>query len=267
MAITSAAQRPLATGMGMALTVLLLGAYMPAQAGANRGASTQTTPNHLTLGVGIAVAPRYQGSDDYDGEPVPLVNAQYGRLFVRTGDGIGLNLITTSDITAGVGVKLMDGYDDDDVPAGIDELDRELGARVFVSSNLNGAVATLAATKAITGSDRGLLVDANLTYPMSISSRLTLKPGAGMTWASEDYMDSYFGVSSHESVASGLGRYQPTSGFKDVYFRVSASYRLTSSLRVLGSVGVTHLIGEAADSPLVEEETQPVSFVGLAYTF
>lgn len=263
MAITAAGKRPLAWGIGMTLAVLGLCATGPAQAAPGRHA----TPDHLTLGLGVAARPQYQGADDYDATFVPLINAKLGRFFIRNGDGIGMNVITGNHFTAGAALKLMRGYDSDDVPAGIDELDREVGARLFIKSNLNGAIGTLSATQAISDSDRGLLLEANLQYPMAISHRLVLTPGIGTTWASEDYMGSYFGISSHEAAASGLDRYSPDSGFKDIYARLRARYRLTERVNVLGSVGLTHLVGEAADSPLVEQDTQLVSFVGLAYTF
>jgi outer membrane protein len=50
-------------------------------------------------------------------------------------------------------------------------------------------------------------------------------------------------------------------------FRVAVSYRITDHIGALGSIGVTHLLREAADSPFVERQTQPVAFMALTYTF
>lgn len=105
-------------------------------AGRNTAMPEQEDSNHLTLGLGVAAVPQYQGSDDYEAEPVPIVDAQYGRFFIKTGDGIGVNIIKTPTFTAGASINIMSGYDEDDVPEGIEELDSSLGASLFVSSTL-----------------------------------------------------------------------------------------------------------------------------------
>src|SRR5699024_10070201 len=214
-------------------------------------ASRQDDSNHLTLGLGVAALPQYQGSDDYEAEPVPIVDAQYGRFFIKSGEGIGMNIIKTPTFIAGASIDVMSGYDEDDVPDGIEELDSSLGARLFVSARFDGLVTTLAATRAVTESDRGLVLNAALAYPLLATERFTITPTLHTTWANDKYMNSYFGVDSSEAAASGLDYYQPESGFKNISLRVSASYRITESVIVLGAVGVTHLLGDAADSPLV----------------
>lgn len=287
----SESNRPVATGgwwavaalvvlaYGIALLVLAYGIATPARAESdvegeradkkNQTASTaeRERSDHWTLGAGVAARPEYQGSDDYSADPVPLFDIQYGRFFAKTDEGIGANIVDTPRFTAGAGVNLMDGYDGDDVAQGVDDADIALGARIFASTRLKGVVATLAATQAVTDTDRGLLVDAELAYPITASERFTITPSVGVAWANDKYMDGYFGIDASESAASGLRQYRPTNGFKDVSFRISARYRITDSISGIGAVGVSHLLGEAADSPIVERETQPVAFVGLAYTF
>lgn len=245
--------------MCFVLAALIAGAPAPAKAQENK--------DHWTLGAGVAMVPKFQGSDDYKARPVPLVDVKYGRFFAKTSNGIGVNIVETSTFTAGASVDWMEGYDADDVPAGIREVDDALGARIFVSARFDGLVATLAATQAVTESDRGLLIDAGLAYPIHATGRLTITPSLGTTWANEKYMNGYFGIDAAEAAASGLNRYEPTNGFKDVSFRIGARYRITDSVSAVGSLGVTHLLGEAADSPLVEEKTQPTALLGLTYTF
>lgn len=211
--------------------------------------------------------PRFQGSDRYKTEPVPLVDVKIGRFFATVGEGIGFNIVQTPSVTAGVSANWMQGYDSDDVPAGIRGVDDALGARVFVSARYNGAIVTLAATQAVTDTDRGLLVNAGLAYPLHVTERLALTPGLGITWANGRYMDSYFGIDPSESAASGLDRYRAASGLRDVSFRIGASYRLTDSLTAVGMLGVAHLLGEASRSPLVERKTQPMAAFGLTYAF
>ncbi|MCF8481066.1 MAG: MipA/OmpV family protein [Rhodospirillum sp.] len=279
-------KRPIPAGAWFTLTLLVLGTPIAARAepdiklgpldGVTIGAAeTPEEPTsddwdwtlEATLGAGVAAVPLYQGSDEYTAQPLPLVDVTYGPFFAKVGEGIGLNVIDTPMVTAGASVTWMQGYDEDDTPAGIDGLDSAMGARLFVTGRYKGAVATLAATQAVTDTDRGLLVDAKLAYPIHPIERLTIIPSLGATWADERYMDGYFGVNGSEAAASGLGRYEPSAGFKDIDFRLGASYRVTDSIGLIGMVGVTQLVGEAADSPLVEQRTLPFALVGLTYTF
>src|SRR5690554_1196248 len=74
--------------------------------------------DRMKIGAGAAVVPRFQGSDEYRVRSVPLIDFQKGRLFARTGDGIGLNIIQTPRFTVGGGVNWMTGYRSKDVPDG-----------------------------------------------------------------------------------------------------------------------------------------------------
>lgn len=267
--------------MGMCLTmaVVACGAAQPAMAGSGASAEPPhesghavTAPRqygskHYTLGAGVAARPHFQGADGYEGELAPLVDVQIGRFFAKSGEGIGYDFIGTPALRAGVAVNWMQGYDRDDAPAGLNEVKDALGARVFASMRIKGAVATVAGTKAVTESERGLLINANLAYPISSTSRLTIVPSLGAAWADDDYMESYFGVDAAEAAASRFNQYLPQGGMRDVSFRLSASYRVTEKMSFVTFAGVSHLLGDAADSPFVERKTQLLGLIGLAYTF
>jgi len=279
MTIVPAPRRSLACGKWLTLAAMACAAPEIANGGPGIEAEPTdeigrvTTPpdpkgsNHFTLGAGVAATPHFQGSDGYQGEPVPLVDAQFGRFFARSGEGIGLDAIETQTFRAGLAVNWMQGYDDDDAPRGLDEVKDALGARLFASVRFKGTVTTVAATKAITESERGLLLNASLARPVPLTSRLTIVPSIGTTWADEDYMVSYFGVDPAEAAVSGFSPYRPGSGFKDASFRLAASYRITNKTSIVAFAGVTHLLGDAADSPFIERKTQPLGLVGLTYSF
>lgn len=265
--------------MWLALAVQAFGITSPALAGsdvvvgppdgANLSAAEpkRRDSDHWTLGAGAAATPRFQGADGYEVQPLLLVDVKYGRFFAKVGDGIGFNVIENPTYTAGVSINWMKGYDEDDVPKGVQGVDSALGARLFGSARFQGVVATLAATQAITEKGRGLLINAGVAYPINVTERLKITPSLGASWANGKYMNSYFGIDSSEAAASGLAQYEPTSGFKDVSFRVSASYRVTDSISAVGSIGLTHLLPKTGDSPLVERRTQPLALMGITYTF
>ncbi len=234
---------------------------------ATAGGAHAAESDRLKIGAGAAVIPRFEGSDEYRVRPVPLIDFQKGRFFARTGDGIGLNIVQTSRFTMGAGVNWMKGYRDSDVPDGIGKLSDALGGRLFVSTRVAGAVATLSATQAITKSERGLVANARVSYPYTLTERLKLIPSVSVNWANAKYMDSYFGVNAGQSAASGLAQYRPSAGFKDVSLRLAVNYELTKDWSVSGAVGASRLLGDAADSPLVERKSQLQAMAGVAYTF
>lgn len=270
MTLISTPPRSAAAGLWLVLGMLTSApawAESPQTSRSAGRADVGTAEDRWRLGAGAAVLPVFQGAEEYEVQPVPLVDIRYGRLFAKTGDGIGVDIIRTGAITAGLAVNWMTGYDADDMPRGIDGADDALGARLFLSARLRGMVATLAATQAITETDRGLLIAGSLAYPIRATDRLTITPALGATWANARYMTGYFGITATEAAASGLPRYEPAAGLKDVSLRIAAAYRITDNISAVGSVGVVTLLGDAADSPLVERETTPIALLGLTYSF
>jgi outer membrane protein len=87
----------------------------------------------------------------------------------------------------------------------------------------------------------------------------------GTTWASDDYMESFFGIDSGQSAASGLKEYNADAGIKDVNIGLAAGYSITPRWRVGGKLGYKRLVGDAADSPIVDDEDQFFAGITLSY--
>ena len=82
-------------------------------------------------------------------------------------------------------------------------------------------------------------------------------------------MSDYFGVSTVQagSSAAGLGAFDADAGFKDIHVQLSADYDINNRWSIMGGVGYKRLIGDAADSPIVETEDQFSATLGLTYRF
>ncbi len=100
-----------------------------------------------------------------------------------------------------------------------------------------------------------------------LNAQTKLTASIGTAYASDDYMTSFFGVTAAQSAASGLARYTPDAGFKDVSAGLTAAIDLSDRWTLLLTGRYTHLIGDAADSPVVESESQFFGGLGLAYKF
>ncbi|WP_004582256.1 MipA/OmpV family protein [Marinobacter nanhaiticus] len=223
--------------------------------------------DHVAVGIGSAALPRFQGSEDYRAEPVPLVDIKQWRFFAKTGDGIGLNLYEGRRVTVGASVSWMQGYDEDDVPEGIGELDSELGGRVFISTELYGITATVSGTQALSEEERGLIATARIAYPYQLTERFLIVSSIAANWGDEQYMNSYFGVDGTRAANSGLPLYEPSAGFKDVSLRLAFRYELSADWGVGGAIEGSQLMNTAYDSPFVETKTQARALVGVTYRF
>jgi outer membrane scaffolding protein for murein synthesis (MipA/OmpV family) len=87
------------------------------------------------------------------------------------------------------------------------------------------------------------------------------------TWADDNHMKSYFGVTSAQSARSGLRRYDAKSGFKRIDASASVSYLMTENWTLTGAGGVGFLIGDAKESPISKKDIQPFAMLGVSYTF
>jgi outer membrane protein len=223
--------------------------------------------DHITIGIGGLYAPAYHGADDYRFQPLPLVDVKWGRFFVNLQDGVGANLLDSEHVTIGVGLTPVGGYRAKDAPDGIGKLSLGLGGRGFVKLRQGGFEATLGATKIITGNTEGVIADASLAYPITASDKLMLIPSIGTTWGDRKHSNRYFGVTAAQSAASGLPQYRAGSGLIDAKAELAVVYRLTDRIGVMAMGGVSSLLGDAKDSPIVYHKTRPYGVFAVTYSF
>lgn len=257
---------PLFASVTFLASLLSTGAQAQDNYGSNV-ASEATSGNHITLGIGGAALPEFQGSKDYFIQPIPVIDIKQGSFFLRLGDGIGVNVIDAPNFQAGFSVTPVRGYDADKVPAGIGKLGTSIGGRGFVSGTMGGVVGTLAVTAPFSGDAKGMFVEGEISYPLRVTDRLLIVPGLRATWADKKYLGRYFGVNAQQAVASGLPEYRPSSGFQDAGATLAIKYRLTDHISVVGSALMTRNFDRVMDSPFTERKWQPAGILGVAYTF
>ena len=95
---------------------------------------------------------------------------------------------------------------------------------------------------------------------------LTLTPGIGVQWNSENQNQYYYGVSHRESAKSGLSSYDPNSSWNP-YLELSANYRFAGSCNVYGTARYTRLSDEITGSPIIDKSWTGLLSTGVTYTF
>jgi MipA family protein len=217
----------------------------------------------FTLGAGAGAAPDYEGSDDY--EPVPLWNLRAANLyhpktFVQVvGPRLRSNFLPSDHWRLGLAgqfIKKRDDVENDRV----DELENVdasvmlgvVGGYDFLADQQQDLVLELEVRQDV-ANDNGFLATVRGIYGGRLTERWRFDASVGSTWASEDYMSSYFGIDAADAARSGLDQFSADEGFKDVSFGGALTYRILERWSVSGLASYTRLIDDAADSPLVDD--------------
>ena len=239
--------------------------------------ATPTAGLHGSVGVGVGVMPEYEGAKDSKMRATPNINLYYGESLFFTRMTAGANLLRYKTeqgvaITAGPLLGLRHGREQDDHEAlnGLGDIDRALDAGGFVRLRKQGWQAAVDVRQNVTDTDQGATVNFSAGYGMPLSPRLRLRTHFDATWASSDYMKTFYGIDALQSAQSGIAQYEAGSGFKHVGASLMADYSINREWAGFASLRYKRLVGDAADSPIVANSGDRDQFsagVGIKYRF
>lgn len=224
--------------------------------------------DHLTIGLGGMYQPSYTGSSNYEFQPILALDFKRSNFFVNFEDGIGFAPIDNDTFTVGAGVVVIfDNYEREDVPNRFNKIDMGAGARGFVSVRQFGFEATAGLTQIFAGGTKGMIADFSLSRDIVVNDRLFLTPSIGARWANAKHNDRFYGVNALQAQESGLQEFRPGAGLLDAEAELMLQYRLTDQIGIGVGGGVTTLLGNVKDSPIVTKKTAPSGMAFLTYTF
>lgn len=249
------------------LCALLAGVATPVLA--QDAATTPKRQYEIDLGIGGVISPKYEAADGYSFKPFPIIAV--GRFFVP-----GLGQVVDGKKRRGIFFYPSFGWQGERSPSddsdlrGTDTVDwaLELGlGGGFRTDHFRAFVELRQGFNGHTGQVGELGFD-GIVFPLE---RLEVSFGPRASFASNEYMDTYFGISSAEAARSGgnLSRYNPSAGFKSLGLETRFSYDWTDTTRLHLRAGYDRLIGDAADSPFarVGSKDQFNVGVGVSYKF
>jgi outer membrane scaffolding protein for murein synthesis (MipA/OmpV family) len=150
----------------------------------------------------------------------------------------------------------------------MDKIDAAFEAGVFGGVNINNVLLGLELLADVSDEHDGYLVQANAGYRWKAMPELTITPGVFLTYADDDYMDTYFGVNAGNRGSSTLDAYEADSGLKDVGVNVVAHYTPWERWGIMGLFSYKSLLNDAKDSPVVDDEGDDKQFtLGLMVTY
>lgn len=263
----------------------------PVSVGENGDASeTVRDDTWLSIGIGAAVLPSYEGSDDAVFKAIPLVQGKLGPVHINPRPaGLALDFLPKPEsgvrFSAGVSMRYRGnrtGDVRDEVVARATPLDSafEVGPSVGVSfpavlSPYDSLTINLDARWDVLGAHNGFVVEPAATYftPLNKGAAVSLTLGAKLI--DDDFADYYFSVSPADAVATGLAPFSARGGLKNLNSALFLGFDLGGDFRDGGAAvfvagGYTRLLGDAADTPFTSvrgSSDQFVGAVGVGYTF
>lgn len=251
-----------------ALPIMLL---MPltAIALASPGLADDETVLDLTLAGGVAYGPDYEGADDYELSLVPYIElSAFDGLASISLDGAEAFLPLGDDVAIGVGLSYDGGRDEDDNDAldGLGDIDDSVIGSISAIAVLGETQFGLTFSHSLGGDVEGYIIDLTLGHEIEvIEDRFKIELKVDVTWASQDHLDTYFGIDADQAEASGLDETDVDAGFKNAGVGITGNYYLTDWLGLGLGVEYQRLLGDAADSPIVADEGSPNQLSALAY--
>ena len=224
---------------------------------------------NVTIGGGGAIQPEYDGADDYQATAFPQVDIRWrDTVFLSLDQGLGWNAYRGRNLRVGPVATYYWG--NDDRPTGINDVDAGFQVGAFAEFAFDHWRFDAVALQAVSGDSDGSRFNLGVAYGSRIEKDWRVVLRGDTTWYSENEMKTYFGISAQESSASGLAQSNPGSGFKDVGLGLSVVYAISKNWSVQARSRISYLLGDAADSPLVDvvgSEFQGVFGLGGAYHF
>jgi outer membrane scaffolding protein for murein synthesis (MipA/OmpV family) len=220
----------------------------------------------ISIGLSSGFAPDYEGSNDYSFGYGPNLSASWHDTIFYKGKTLGANLIRQKNLKAGPIISWASGRSEDanEKLEGLGDVDGSVEAGGFVSFRKKSMRFRAEARQDIDSGHEGALVDLSGGSILPFKNPLVFV-GIGTTWASDDYMASFFGVDAKQSLNSGLEKYSADAGFKDIKISITAGYAITRRWRIGGAVEWKRLVGDAAGSPIVDEKNQFLAGFSLSY--
>jgi outer membrane scaffolding protein for murein synthesis (MipA/OmpV family) len=243
----------------------------------------------LTIAVGGAIIPDYEGSDDSEFTPFGAIRGRVGGMsFFSRGTYLYLDLIRRPDsgidfdVGPIVGVRReRTGKVKDDFVTHLPERDTAIEIGGFAGVTFHGLTNPydalsfrLDVISDVGGAHKSTIFSPTIDFGTPLSRHTYVGVSASAEWVSDRYADYYYSISPAEGFIAGLPAYNADGGKKNwklgALINQSITGDLTHGLSIFGAGSYSRIVGDIADSPIVDRRgsrSQWQAALGLAYTF
>jgi outer membrane scaffolding protein for murein synthesis (MipA/OmpV family) len=217
----------------------------------------------VVLGAAADTQPVYAGASAYKVQGGPVINIQYSDIaFLSTGDGLGVNFLRGDHYRVGAAIAYDLGRrerDDYSNLRGMGDISAAPVAKVFASYVLSKKFPLILRVdaKQILGGANGTVGDAGIYMPLPGSSKkFVMFAGPSISLATHRYLQSEYGVTPAQSLASGHPAFDTHAGMVSVGVGFSATRFITEHWLLNLDAALNKLKGSPDVSPLTEASTQ-----------
>jgi outer membrane protein len=228
---------------------------------------------YLKVGAAGFAAPDYEGAKKYMFQVTPMISLGKAGSTVRfssRNDNPSFALIDNGAFRAGATGKLVMSRDDGDsddlkglTPV---KFGGELGA--FAEAYPTDWLRVRGEVRHGIRSHDGIVADISADAFVDVRPDVRLSAGPRVTIASNDYMDTYYGVKPGQVAESGLAAYDPDGGVQSVGVGTAITWQVNEKIETSAFAEYKRLVGDAAKSSLVKQRGDQDQFlVGLSATY
>ena len=260
----------------------------PAATGALPNPEDIANRDSFSLGVGAAIIPDYEGSDDYKFTPLAAVRGQYrGISFYTLGTYLYVDVLPRNskvEFDAGPIVGFRSNKRRNIEDEVVDNLRKtksafEIGGFAGVSVHgVTNPYDTLSfRLDVLRGSaHKSTVVSPNVLFSTPLSRTTYIAASAGAEFVGGKYADYYYSIDADNSLRTAgiLPVYNADGGMKNWKLGLLLNQSITGDLlrgfSIFGAAQYSRLVGDFADSPIVDKRgsaRQWVGAAGVAYTW
>jgi outer membrane protein len=227
----------------------------------------------IMLGGFALLSPDYEGSDDVQVQGFPFLDLSWrNRFFVNFQQGLGVNIIRNRNLTFGTSIGYYGSREEDDNEAltGLGDVGGGVDGRLFVFVPVGPISLTSMYRRDLSGNHNGAVFSVGALYFKPVSPKLRVNLQGRLNFASENFMNTYFDINISQASGSSMKVYDADAGVKDISAFNILIYSLTRHWNVVSFMGFSRLLGDAANSPIVEEKGTANQFrfgLGFSYRF
>ncbi len=254
--------------------IFLSGASISAHAQTSAPASAESG---VTVGAAFIIAPEYLGAKKERFLLAPTISYHNSNgFFAGTREGVGFSG-KADQLTFSAAVGYRFGRRDSDSQGfrrgsddlrGLGKIEDALTTRLKGSYAFdNGVSVSLSSELALNHRETGNTWGMGLKVPLLNTKTDQVALNVDAMYGDRKYNQSNFGVTSSQSANSGYKAFSAKAGFDQVASSVGWKHTIDKNWSVTTKAGVTQVVGNAADSPIVKKKTNGILATSINYAF
>ncbi|MBM3569236.1 MAG: MipA/OmpV family protein [Alphaproteobacteria bacterium] len=231
------------------------------------GASAQTKSDwYVQLGIGGIQKPDYPGAEGSNATLWPFFYINWKDIVEADHhDGVRINVYSTRNLKVGLQATTQWPANR---PRKLTDVDYPLEVGPYVSFFFDNWKFDVGLRQDILDQHGGYVADFGVTYGAKLRDmplRFEIQPK--LTYVSDDYNQSYHGVTARERTLTGYTRKSPDGGLHDFSLKGKLYYDFTPNWTMEVFMQVIKLMGDAADAQITKDEVNYVTGIGIMYRF